>query len=361
MLFRYDKNKNEILSLEKTTFSAEDLKELQNIEVWIRKNPSMLSESEEEDIMIIGEQKTSITMKRLDLLGVDRFGNIIIIEAKRDLAEAMMEFQAITYTSYFVNTTFNEICKLYKEYLEKNNTELGLSEDLDFLKEAEKQLRNFCSSNITLPEDFNKNQRIILVAGDFSEDLLSAVTWLILKDIDIECIKLEPYKLNEELLIYPRKILPTPDISENIVKIKIAEEEIENKRRKYKQWGGKIEDHYNKLNPLLGRHLEEFIKELDIEPTNLSNSGFHLVNNNKRIMISTYVKSKIEFRFSQGKKEEVEGLLDELGITSFVVKEKADIESYGLENPTPSIDYKEEYGSFKDIKKICKMWLEIGK
>jgi hypothetical protein len=31
----------------------------------------------------------------------------------------------------------------------------------------------------------------------------------------------------------------------------------------------------------------------------------------------------------------------------------------GLENPTPSIDYKEEYGSFEDIKKVCRKWLEV--
>lgn len=358
MLFKYDKDKNEIVSIEETTFSLENLKELQNIEVWLRKNPSILSESDEEDIMIVGEQKTSTTMKRLDLLGVDRFGNIVVIESKRDLAEKMTEFQAITYASYFVGTTFGEVCKIYVDYLKKNKTELRLPEDLNILEEAENSLRNFCSS-IIIPEDFNKNQRIILVAGEFSEDLLSAVTWLILKDIDIECIKLESYKHNGDLFIYPRKILPTPDISENIVKIKMAEEEIDRKRKRYKVWEGDIEEHYNKLSSPLGDYLRELVNELGIEPTNLSGSGFHLINENKKIMVSTWLKSKIEFRFSKTKKEDVEKLLDDLNIASFTVKEKANIEPYGLENPTPSIDYKEEYGSFEDIKKICRVWLGV--
>lgn len=76
-------------------------------------------------------------------------------------------------------------------------------------------------------------------------------------------------------------------------------------------------------------------------------------------MISTWQKSKIEFRFAKAKKEDVEKLLKVLNITSLRVKNKADIESYGLENPTPSVDYREDYVSFEDIKKICKKWLEM--
>jgi len=358
MLFKYDKNRNEIVELEETTFSTEKLTEPQNIETWIRKNPSILSEGDEEDITIIGEQKTSLTMKRLDLLGVDKIGNIVIAELKRDLAEKMVEFQAITYASYFMHTTFDEACKIYAEYLEKNKTELDISETSNFLEKAEDNLKSRCAS-INIPEDFNKNQRIILVAGEFSKDLLSAVTWLILKGIKIECVKLELYNRNGELFVYPKKILPTPDISENIVKIKIAEEEIDRKRRTYQKWEGDIEDHYKRLDLPLGDYLRTLVKELNIEPTTLSGSGFHLINGKKKIMVSTWQKSKIEFRFAKTKKEDLEKLLEVLNIHSLRVKDKADIEQYGLENPTPSLDYKEDYGSFEDIKKICKKWLEM--
>lgn len=359
MLFKYDKNRNEIVRLEETTFSTEKLTELQNIETWIRKNPSILSESDEEDITIIGEQKTSLAGKRLDLLGVDNFGNIVIAELKRDLAEKMTEFQAITYASSFVHITFDEACKIYAEYLKKNKTELGLSETSNFLKKAEDNLRSRCDVSINIPEDFNKNQRIILVAGEFSEHLLSAVTWLILKGIKIDCIKLELYNHNGELFVYPTKILPTPDISENIVKIKIAGEEIDRKRTIHQKWEGDIEDHYKRLKLPLGDYLRTLVEELGIEPTTLSGSGFHLIKEKKKIMISTWQESKIELRFAKAKKEDVEKLLKVLNITSLRVKDKADIESYGLENLTPSVDYKEDYGSFEDIKKICKKWLEM--
>ncbi len=362
MLFKYDKSKNELFRIEDTTFTSEGLTEPKNIEAWIRKNPGILYEGDEEELLIIGEQKTSETKKRLDLLGVDKFGNIVIIELKRDLAEKMVESQAITYASSYVYTTFAEVCKIYAKYLEKNSTELSLPHIIDLSVEAENTLKNFCGPFIKIPEDFNKNQRIILVAGNFSQDLLSAVTWLILKGIKIECIKLNLFKDENELFVQPQRILPTPDISENIVKIKIAEESIEIKSNAYQKWSGDIEEHYERLASPLNDDLRKLVNELGIEPTNLSGSGFHLINETKKIMISTYVKSKIEFRFAKSTKEEIDRLLVSLGVRSLQVKEKADIEPYGIVNPTPSIDYRKvDDVSVEEITRLCKEWLNIGK
>lgn len=358
MLFKYDRDKNELIQIEETDFQSEGLTEPRDVEAWIRKNPSILSGGDEEDLMIIGEQETSVTKKRLDLIGIDKFGNIVIIELKRDLAEKMTENQAITYASFFTYTIFDEACNIFAKYLEKNKKELHLPEGVDFLDEAEKTMTNFCSS-ISVPEEFNRNQRIVLVAGDFSQDLLSAVTWLILKGIKIECIKLRLYKDNNKLFILPMRILPTPDISENIVKIRIAEESIDEKRKSYQRWEGNIEGHYGRLMPPLDEHLRKLISELGIEPTNLSGSAFHLINGRKKIMVSTYIKSKIEFRFAKSKKEEIEKLLSELNITGLKVKDKADIESYEVATPTPSIDYKADVASIEDITRICKKWLEL--
>jgi len=52
-------------------------------------------------------------------------------------------------------------------------------------------------------------------------------------------------------------------------------------------------------------------------------------------------------------------LLKSLGI-NFEVKDKSDNQSYKELNPTPSIDYKKEYGSFEDMKRVCKAWLELN-
>jgi len=363
MLFRYDKSNSKLIPIEETKFSSEGLSELQDIETWVKYNPIILFENDKDDpIRIIGEQTTSETRKRLDLLGVDMFGNIVIIELKRDLSQPMTVFQSITYASYFAFRTFDNICNTYAEYLKKNKTVFGLPEDTNFLEKAKEELKNFCPD--VNPDEFNKNQRIILVAGDFSQDLKSAVTWLILKGIQIECIKLVLYKYNNELFIQPMKILPPPDISENIVRINNDEEYInEKKYEKIKQrLLVDIEAHYERLNPPLNEYLRKFVNDLSkANLDNLSGSGFHLIKEDKKIMISTCIKTKIEFRFSQSKKEEIEKLLNDLDIHNLKVKDKSDIESYTAQNPTPSIDFKKDDDDelFENIEKVCKGWLKL--
>jgi hypothetical protein len=367
MLFKYDRVNNKLIPIEETTFSSEGLSELQNIEIWIKNNPSILTGNDDEDqIMIVGEQKTSETKKRLDLLGVDRFGNIVIIELKRDLAQPMTEFQAITYASYVIYNTFDDICNIYAEYLNNNKTEFGLPENINFLEKAKEDLRNFCPD--INQDNFNKNQRIILVAGDFHQDLLSAVTWLVLKGIKIECIKLSLYKYNNVLFIQPKKILPTPDISENIVRIKLSEKDVSEENNKSRQEDQilyvDIDAHYKRLLPPLNEYLRSFVDELTnmgINVTNLTKMGFHLIKGSKKIMISTGNKAKIEFRFSKAKKEEIQEMINDLKINNLTVKDKADIEPYAISNPTPSIDLRkdDDIQLFEDIKKVCKKWLEL--
>ncbi len=364
MLFKYDKDKNKLFKIEETTFSKERLYETQNIEKWIKRNPGILYGDKENEIKIIGEQKQSLAKKRLDLLAVDRFGEIVIIELKRDLAESMTEFQAITYASSYIYSIFDDICTIYSEYLIKNKEELNLSNIENIYELATNELKAFLEATVNIPDEFNSNQKIILVAGNFSKDLLSAATWLILKGIKIECIKLNLYKYENDLIIHPQMVLPTPDISENIIGIELSEKNVEQKRRKYQKWIVDPEWHYRRLQAPLGDYLRQFIEELSefgIEPENLSGTGFHLINGERKILITNY-KSKLEFRFSGAYKKEIIDLLNELGIASFKVKDKADIEPYGLENSTPSIDYyKEDIGKFEDIKRICKKWLEIDK
>lgn len=56
--------------------------------------------------------------------------------------------------------------------------------------------------------NFNKNQKIILVASDYDEQTLAAVAWLNSNNVDISCFKMTPYKINDEVFINIEKVLP---------------------------------------------------------------------------------------------------------------------------------------------------------
>jgi len=359
MIYRVDRKGNALVELEETTFPGEKVTEFAHIEEWVRKNPAILCDADEQ-IKIVSKQQTYRTGKRSDLVGVDDLGQLVVIELKRDIAEPMTEFQAIRYASSYLYSTYEDVCQIYARYLEEHRSEFGISEGQDFRDIAQRELETLCANKVSIPDGFNKNQRRILVSREFSRDVLSAASWLILNGIKIKCIALTPYKHGEDLFIVPRTILPTPEISDNIVRVREAREQVrrEGQKAAYRVWEGTIEDHYNRLNPPLGERLRQLVSELRIEPSALSGSGFHLVHGDKKIAVSTWIRSKIEFRFPKDKKEGLESLLRSLNISSLEVKPKADIESYGSANPTPSIDWREDLGDFGDVIAVCRTWLE---
>jgi hypothetical protein len=67
--------------------------------------------------------------------------------------------------------------------------------------------------------NFNEKQRIILVAGEFDDQTLSSVAWLNKNNLDISCFTLEPYQINKETIILPKKILPLMSYNDFFVKI----------------------------------------------------------------------------------------------------------------------------------------------
>lgn len=86
-------------------------KEKDHLEQWIKTNPSILGA----DIALIGEQVQTISGP-MDFLGVDRSGNTVIIELKRDKLPREALVQAIDYASDVAEwdlDRFREICKSF--------------------------------------------------------------------------------------------------------------------------------------------------------------------------------------------------------------------------------------------------------
>lgn len=320
-----------------TTMEGAGRTEREHLEQWIRSNPSILGQ----DLLIIGEQ-VQTKSGPLDFLGIDRSGNTVIIELKRGRIPREALAQAIDYTSDVASWDFDKLSEECERYRDQPLDTYIADSDV------------FAGVNL---EDLSVNQiqRILLVGTHVDESLERMIEWLS-----------GNYGVAINALLF--KYIRTKSRDELIARTMIIPEEVEQERRQQRHrrrtiYHRELKAHYERLRPPLGDYLRDLVKELDeeldIKPTNLSGSGFHFIKRDKKIMISTWQKSKIEFRFAKAKKEDVESLLRDLNITSLNVKDKADIESYGLENPTPAVDYKEDSRSFEDIRRICRTWLEM--
>ena len=201
-MFIIDTTKNEATAVSRQTFADLGFRERDHLQEWIAKNPTMLGEDDE--LLIIQKEFAGFdeTRERLDLLALDKEGNIVVIENKRDDTGTDVTWQALKYVSYCSTLTKDDIIRIFQQYLENK-------------KDAEAELREFFGQ-----DDFKLgDQRIILVAANFRKEVTSTVTWLFNRGIKIKCIKVTPYKHGENIFIDTEQIIPVKDAEEYLIRL----------------------------------------------------------------------------------------------------------------------------------------------
>src|SRR5207253_3450231 len=97
--------------------------------------------------------------------------------------------------------TFDEAVSEYTRYLSRrNNNEL----------DARESLLEFLHWNESTDGQFAEDTRIVLAAADFSAEVTSTVLWLNERDLDISCIRIQPYQLGQSVLLDVQQIIPLP-------------------------------------------------------------------------------------------------------------------------------------------------------
>jgi hypothetical protein len=198
--------------------------------------------------LIIAEEfgEWSRSQRRIDLLGIDKEANLVVIELKRTDDGAHMDLQAIRYAAMVARMTFDEASAAYSRFLDSEGSEA----------DARREMLKFLGWTDPADGEFARNVRIILAAGDFSPEITSTVLWLNERDLDITCVRLRPYQLGEQILLGVEQIIPLPEAADYQVQIrnKAREDRATNppggERIRYKLVLGE-----QTLGPLLKRYL----------------------------------------------------------------------------------------------------------
>jgi hypothetical protein len=249
MIFGFDKKTNEIEICEKTDFASHTILERQHLEKWIEKNPEILGE----ELLIITNEydKFDKTKERLDLLAVDKEGTVVIIELKRDDSGKNVDLQALKYAAYCSNLTLDELSVIYKKYSEKSTSNLSL-------ENARKKILEFIA-NVDF-EEINDKPRIILVSKEFRQEVTASVLWLRKFNLDIKCIRLTPYKLAGEKIVFEvNTIIPLPEAEDFIIQA----ERKESQEGKISVTRQEYLDFYNDLTKRLSLRISKTLKEPD--------------------------------------------------------------------------------------------------
>ena len=144
-MYRIDSEANRITPLAVKRFSELKISERSHLQEWLENAPEAFGE----ELLIIQKEFDGFddTRERLDLLALDKDGNLVIIENKLDDSGWDVVWQALKYASYCANLSRAQVIDIYQRYLNQNfrpsdseplNAEEKLSEFLgvEDLKEA---------------------------------------------------------------------------------------------------------------------------------------------------------------------------------------------------------------------------------
>ena len=141
------------------------------------------------DIFYIGRQEQVGDGSIFDILGLDEHGNTVIIELKRGDAPRDVIAQALEYASKIRDVKYEYLEEKYRTFIDAREE----SEESTSLREAHAE--HFDIENALSQDDYNREQRLIIVAASFQDDnLLHMADFLREHRIDVIMVEYSRYR-----------------------------------------------------------------------------------------------------------------------------------------------------------------------
>ncbi|NSX53274.1 DUF4268 domain-containing protein [Parasulfitobacter algicola] len=214
-MFQVNRSENRLQKLEEKRFADLNLREREHLQEWLANQPDALGE----ELLIIQKEFDGFadTRERLDLLALDKDGQLVVIENKLDDSGRDVTWQALKYTAYVSGLTKSQIVDIYQQYLDRycggGNAVANICE---FLEEEE-------LDEIVLNP--GNDQRLMFIAANFRKEVTATVLWLREHGIDARCFRVTPYTFGDELFVDIQPVIPTPEAADFM--IGMAEKETE--------------------------------------------------------------------------------------------------------------------------------------
>ncbi|MBZ4690938.1 MAG: hypothetical protein JG765_2189 [Cereibacter sp.] len=214
-MFRVDRASNRISRLTQKRFGDLALRERDHLQEWLVHQPDALGE----DLLILQKEFDGFdeTRERLDLLALDKAGNLVVIENKLDDSGRDVTWQALKYTAYVSTLKTVQIVEIHQKYLERYCGGGSASERIcEFLEVEELQEAELNHGN---------GQRMIFIAANFRREVTATVMWLINRGIRAQCFRVVPYSYGDELFLDLQQIIPPPEAADYMIGISSKEVE----------------------------------------------------------------------------------------------------------------------------------------
>lgn len=224
-MFKVNQQANRITPVKVKQFGELGFTERKHLQEWLAHQPDALGE----ELLVIQKEFDGFdeTRERLDLLALDKDGNLVIIENKLDDSGRDVVWQALKYASYCASLTKAQIIDIFQQYLLRyppvSDGQGEGSAQLDAVSRICEFLNAPDLDEVKLNQ--GNSQRLMLVAANFRKEVTSTVLWLLAQGLSIQCFKVTPYSLGEEVLINIDQVIPTPEAKDFVISIKAKEAE----------------------------------------------------------------------------------------------------------------------------------------
>lgn len=206
------------------------LREREDLQEWVLARPEILGP----DVMVVAfefdrwqDSRGDRQRDRLDVLGLDADGRLVLAELKRDKAPETVEMQAIKYAAMASRFTETDLVSYHARFL-SSRSEQVVSED-----EARSVLQDHAGD---LDPEQLRQPRIVLVAGAFMPSTSATAVWLSEVGLDITLQRVQAYRTAAEgVIVTVSQLFPVPDVEDFTISPQRAEAAATQTRRRGKR------------------------------------------------------------------------------------------------------------------------------
>ncbi len=203
-----------IAKVPSTSFAAEMVLERADLQRALRSHIDVL----DANLLVVAEEFGDFAdvRRRIDLLCVDREGQLVVVELKRTEDGGHMELQALRYAAMVSAMTFDQLADTYERFIRQTTP--------DQASTARQTLAEFLEDVGGEDTVLERRVRILLVAGGFDPQITTTVLWLNdIYGLDITCVRLTPYRVDDRLLLDVQQVIPLPEAEELMVQLRRRE------------------------------------------------------------------------------------------------------------------------------------------
>jgi hypothetical protein len=205
------------------------LTERGHLQEWVLAHPEMLGP----DVKVVAFEfgrwtaaSGALARDRLDVLGLDRDGRLVVVELKRDQAPDTVDMQALKYAALVSRFTRDDLARVHAQYLTRQRGEVVAAET------GAAELEEWA----TLTEESLRLPRLILLAADFPATVTATVVFLHQQlGLEVQLRKFQAYRTAQETLVTVSQLYPPPDVEEFVLSPEVSEQRLERTERQRRQ------------------------------------------------------------------------------------------------------------------------------